>query len=129
MGGYEPKVLLILCAFYLLSRCSFPIFLFVLIINASCITYIQLLSVTRLAYMYALLAVPYFVILLLSFSLDILRFCLSTFQIPWLRILALEGVAMALLLFNYLHSSTTHTVRLFFYRPYPIENLECNHPL
>src|SRR5213078_2035518 len=129
MAGYKPKALLILCAFYLLFRCSFPIFLLVLIFNTTCIIYSRLLSVTRLAHIYALLTIPYYAILFLSFFLDILRFCLSTFQIPWVRILALEGLALALLLFNYLHSSTTHTVRLFFYSSYSIENLEPNHSL
>ena len=123
MAGYKPKVLFILCALSLLSRCSFPIFLFVLIINAVCITYCQLVSATRLAHIYALLAVPYFVILLLSIFVDILRFCLSTFQIPWLRVLVLEGLALALLLFSYLQSSTTDTVRPFFYHSYAIGKL------
>ena len=124
MVGYKPKILLILCAFFLLSRCSFPIFLFALAINAVCITYSRLLSVTRLAHICAVLAVPYFVILVVSFTLDILRFCVSSLQIPWLRILVLEGFALALLLFNYLRSSSTRTVCPFFCHSYSIENLE-----
>jgi hypothetical protein len=115
MVGYKPKALLILCALCLLSRCSFPIFLFILIINTICITYSKLVSATRLAHVYALLTVPYLAVLLLSIFVDILRLCLSTFQIPWLRVLVLEGLALALLLFSYLQSSTSGTVRPSFY--------------
>jgi hypothetical protein len=110
MNRYTLKFLLVLCAFLQLCRCSLPIFSIALVLNAGCSIYTEFVSVTRLAHVYAVLAIPYFLVPIFAYILDVLRSWLSTFQIPWLRILVLEGVALALFMYSHVRSFTGHAV-------------------
>ena len=119
MNPYTPKVALLLCGFFLLSLCSFSVFLFSLMaISALCAIYGQPLSATNLAGIYAILPAPYFLVLFLSFLLDLARSYLSNFQALWLRILVLEGLASAMLLYSYIRLSTARSVCTIIYYSY-----------
>jgi hypothetical protein len=68
------------------------------------------ISIKKLAYIYAFLAAPYLAISLLSLLIDILRAFLSTLPVPWIKILVVEGLGMALLLYNNFHISNDHKI-------------------
>ena len=119
MNSHALKFVLISFTFALLSFCPIPIFIFTLIIpSILCAACGHLPSVNNLARTYAILPAPYFLFLSLSFLLDILRSYLSNFQVPWLRIVVLEGLASALLLYRYFRLSITHSVCTSIYRSY-----------
>lgn len=67
-----------------------------------------IMSIKKLAYIYAFLAVPYLAISLLSLILDILR---AFLPVPWIKILILEGLGLALLLYDNFHMSKVTKVR------------------
>ena len=127
MNPYTPKVALLLCGFFLLSLCSFSVFLFSLMaVSALCAIYDQPLSATNLAGIYAVLPAPYFLVLFLSFLVDLVRSYISNFQAPWLRILVLEGLASAMLLYSYIRLSTTQAVCTIIYHSNMSGTFECH---
>jgi hypothetical protein len=67
-----------------------------------------IISIKKLAYIYAFLAAPYLAISLLSLLIDILRAFLSTLPVPWINILIVEGLGMVLLLYDNFHFCKDH---------------------
>jgi len=108
----SPKFLLIFGLTLLISFCPFLILLFTLVLGAVGGTYFQLLPVSTLTYIYALLPAGYLLLFCISLILDILRFLLSGIQIPWKQIVIIELLALSLFFYNYKIPTINKSVHL-----------------
>lgn len=119
--NFDPLIILwILGGPSLLALCSLPILLLAVILATMLVAYlhhidIQVMSTTTRAYIYIILGAPYLSVLLFSYFLDILRYLMSTFHIPWTKLFAVEVVGLTLLIFeHYLFSREYMVISLNF---------------
>jgi hypothetical protein len=107
----------LLVGLLVLSLCPVLSLFLTLSIVAVLIVYLRrrkyaIISIKKLAYIYAFLAVPYLAISLFSLLLDILRAFISTLPVPWIKILIVQGLGLGLLLYDKFYMPKVHSLTI-----------------
>lgn len=99
----------------LFTFCPLPVLIMVLFVFTVLVHYLRqmgicFISPDRMALTYALMLIPFLIFFVFSILLDHLHYFVLTLEVPWIKILTVEGLGMSLVSFELFCGPKAHVV-------------------
>lgn len=119
MNSYMMPFIWPLVGSSLLTFCPLPVLMMILFIFTVLVHYLRqvgicFISPDRMALTYALMLIPFLTFFIFSIILDLLHYYVLTLEVPWMKILTVEGLGMSLVLFELFCKRKAYVVPISF---------------